>query len=464
MQTRAVLGDGVGQAQVQGVTNQRVPNAHFVEVGHRFGEVSKVAQVEVVTRVHSEPGFVSPGGRLGIRRCRLTSFFEVLNGERFGVQFDALCSDVGRRSDLGFVRLHEQRCPNAGSFERIQDRTEHVAVFSDRPTRVAGQHIRRVGNKRHLLWLYVADHRHKVVAWIAFDVEFGVDDLPQIAHVLVRDVTRIWPRMDRNAVRAKRLNALCGQDHVGFVSATGVAQGGDFVDVDAEACHPYLWVVTRKYAMRAQRILSLDLPVLALTDQVARALDVMDEFKLMHLPVVEEDAYKGTVSEDALLEMDPSAVIAEAPMTEDAIAPDLHVYDIVARMGWADVDVLPVVHEGLYRGAVDRAAVLRFLAKRAGWGFPGSSIVLEVLPKDLSPAELMRIVEADGAQITSFNVSSVEDSEFLEVTFKVNTEEIESLLSTLRRHEFTVQSFYNAPELEDEMRARFDAFMRFLEP
>ncbi len=216
--------------------------------------------------------------------------------------------------------------------------------------------------------------------------------------------------------------------------------------------------------MRAQRILSLDLPVLALTDQVARALDVMDEFKLMHLPVVEEDAYKGTVAEDTLLEMDPSALIAEVPMIVDAISLDLHVYDIVARMGWADVDVLPVVHEGLYRGSVDRAAVLRFLAKRVGWGFPGSSIVLEILPKDLSPAELMRIVEADGAQITSFNVAAVEDSECLEVTFKVNSEEIESLLSTLRRHEFTVQSFYNAPELEDEMRARFDAFMRFLEP
>ena len=216
--------------------------------------------------------------------------------------------------------------------------------------------------------------------------------------------------------------------------------------------------------MRAQRLLSLDLPVLALTDQVARALDVMDEFKLMHLPVVEEDVYKGSVSEDALLEMDASALIAEAPMTSDGIPPELHMYDVVARMGWSDVDVLPVVDEGLYRGSVDRAAVLRFMAKRAGWGFPGSSIVLEVLPKDLSPVEIVRIVEADGAQITSFNVAPVEDSELLEVTFKVNTEEIESLMATLRRHEFQVQSFYNAPELEDEMRARFDAFMRYLEP
>ena len=270
--------------------------------------------------------------------------------------------------------------------------------------------------------------------------------------------------MDGDAVGTKPFDALGGLHHIGFLPSSGIAQGGDFVHVDAEPCHPYLWVTTRKYAMRAQRILNMDLPVLALTDQVSRALEVMDEFKVMHLPVVEEDVYKGTVSEAQLLELDASALIAEAPLSEESIGMELHLYDVVARMGWSDVDVLPVVHEGLYRGAVDRAAVLRFLAKRAGWGFPGSTIVLELLPKDLSPGELFRIVEVDGAQVTSYNVAAVENSELLEVTFKVNTEEIESLLSSLQRHEYTVQSFYNAPELEDEMRARFDAFMKYLEP
>lgn len=439
-------------------------DAHFVEVGYGFCEVSQVVQIEVVARIHTEARLVRPGCRLRVGSCRIASEVEVLDRERFGVEFDAVGTDVGCRSDLGFVRFDEQRRSNAGRLERVQHGSQHATVFSHGPTGVAGQHARRVGDKRDLLRLHVADHRDKLVARIAFDVEFGVDHLSQFAHVGVRDVARIRPRVDGNAVCAKRLNAVRSQDHVGLFSATGIPQGGDFVDVDAEACHPYLWVVTRKYAMRAQRILSLDLPVLALTDQVARALDVMDEFKLMRLPVVEEDVYKGTVSEETLLELDPSALVAEAPFAQDAVAMDLHLYDVVARMGWADVDVLPVVHEGLYRGSVDRASVLRFLAKRAGWGFPGSTLVLEVLPKDLSPAELVRIVEADGAQITSFNVAPVDDSEFLEVTFKVNTEEIESLLSTLQRHEYTVQSFYNAPELEDEMRARFDAFMRYLEP
>ena len=61
--------------------------------------------------------------------------------------------------------------------------------------------------------------------------------------------------------------------------------------------------------MRAQRILTMDLPVLALTDPVSRALTVMDECKVMHLPVVEEDVFKGTVSEAELLEMDDMALI-----------------------------------------------------------------------------------------------------------------------------------------------------------
>jgi hypothetical protein len=216
--------------------------------------------------------------------------------------------------------------------------------------------------------------------------------------------------------------------------------------------------------MRAQRILTMDLPVLALTDPVSRALTVMDECKVMHLPVVEEDVFKGTVSEAELLEMDDLALIAEARLDQESIGMDLHLYDVVARMGWSDVDVLPVVHRGLYRGAVDRSSVMRFLAKRAGWGFPGSTIVVEVLPKNLSPAELVRLVESDGAQVTSFNVAAVEDSERLEVTFKVNTEEIESWLAMLQRHAYTGQSFHNAPEVEDELRARFDAFMRYLEP
>jgi len=375
-----------------------------------------------------------------------------------------MCPHLGCRFDLGAVRFEEEGCADAVVCETCKDVAQAVAVFGHAPTGIAGQDVGRVGHQGDLFRACGTHKRHKIGAWVAFDVEFGVHDFPKVGHVFVRDVTRIGPRMNRDPVRPKPLNSHRRLHDVGFVSAPCISQGGDFVYVDAEPCHPYLWVSTRKYVMRAQRFLSLDLPVLMLTDSVHRALSLMDELKVTHLPVVEDDVFKGTVSESALLECEDDALIAEVPFLHDFLTPDVHLYDVVARMAWSDLDVLPVVHEGLYKGAVDRASILKFLAKRAGWGFPGSTLVLEVLPKDLSPTALMRIVEADGAQVTSFNVAPMEDSELLEVTFKVNTEDIESLLATLQRHEYHVQIFYNAPEVEDEMRARFDAFMRFMNP
>ena len=94
--------------------------------------------------------------------------------------------------------------------------------------------------------------------------------------------------------------------------------------------------------------------------------------------------------------------------------------DVVARMGWADVDLLPVVEEGLYERRPSGCA--QVLGQTRGLGFSGSTLVLEFCPR-FEP-ELFT-VEADGARATSFNVAPVENSELLEVTFKVNTEEIE---------------------------------------
>jgi len=459
-----VLRHSIGHAQFKGITDQCVANAHLLQVRHIHGKVSQVLEVQIVTGVDTQSGFVSPQCGLGKRVGGSCPQTNIGLGVGFCVKLDAMGSNVGGSFDLGAVCFNEERGSNASVGERFQDVSEPISMVGDLPTRLARKHLRSVWNEGDLVGLNVTDQIDEISRGIAFNIEFGVNDFLQITNILIGDVSSIGPWMHCDAIGAKSLNSNRRTHDVGFVSAPRIAQGGNFVYVDAEPCHPYLWVFTRKYVMRAQRILSMDLPVLMLTDPVHRALALMDELKLAHLAVVEEDVFKGTVSESSLLEHDDDALIAEVPFSQESLSPDVHIYDIVARMAWSEVDMLPVVQEGLYLGAVDRSGVLKFLAKRAGWGFPGSAIVLEILPKDLSPTALMRIVEADGAQVTSFNVAPLENSELLEVTFKVNTEEIESLLATLRRHDYHVQSFYNAPEVEDEMRARFDAFMRFLNP
>ena len=92
-----------------------------------------------------------------------------------------------------------------------------------------------------------------------------------------------------------------------------------------------------------------DIPLLLPIDTVKCALDMMDEYKLANLPVVVEDIFNGLISEEDLLESDDSAVIAEVKSTYLSVDPNLHIYEVVALMASAEVDLLPVVHRGFIK-------------------------------------------------------------------------------------------------------------------
>jgi predicted transcriptional regulator len=214
--------------------------------------------------------------------------------------------------------------------------------------------------------------------------------------------------------------------------------------------------------MTAEQLLTSDLPILRPIDTVKCALDMMDECKVSHLPLVVEDQYKGLVSERNLLECDESAVLAEVECLPFSVDPNLHVYEVVSLMSRSDLDVLPVVHRGIYRGSIDRGSILNFFTQVAGWGAEGSTIVLELPTPKFSLHEIARHVEENGASISSFN-TCYEDSGEMIVTIKLNTVDIGPILETFKRFDYKVTTFFDAPEVEDEIRSKFDQFMRYLE-
>ena len=214
--------------------------------------------------------------------------------------------------------------------------------------------------------------------------------------------------------------------------------------------------------MYAQRILSRDLPTARPDDPVGRVLELMDEYKVRQLPLVDGDEFVGLIYEDDLLEAEettPMALLVGQPVFA---APHLHVYDVAASMVQGEVDVMPVVKEGKYLGAVNRAAILAFLTEHAGWGHPGGTVVVEVPEVDLSLSELARIVESNGARVLAYTLVAKPENQLVEVTFKLDTQDVEPLLDALQRFGYTIQTFFHSPELEEEMRERFEAFMRYL--
>lgn len=216
--------------------------------------------------------------------------------------------------------------------------------------------------------------------------------------------------------------------------------------------------------MYAQSMMTPDLLPVRPEDSVNRVLELMDDYKVRHLPLVNGEEFRGLIYEDDLMELDgetPMAALEGRPIAVDIGA---HVYDIVNAFVTAEVDVLPVVSEGVLMGMIRPVQVLKFLASKAGWGTPGGVIVLEVAEADLSVAELARLVESNDAKLIASTLSTEPDSNLIQVTLKLNTLDVAPVLATFSRFGYNIRTVLHAPDVEKDLRDRYEAFMRFLQP
>ena len=93
---------------------------------------------------------------------------------------------------------------------------------------------------------------------------------------------------------------------------------------------------------------------------------------------------------------------------------------------------------------------------------PGSIITLEMNIRDYSMVEIAKIVESDDAKILASYLTSSIDTTKLEVTIKVNKTDITRILHTFSRYDYTVTASYNESEYYEDLKQRYEAFMRYL--
>jgi hypothetical protein len=89
-------------------------------------------------------------------------------------------------------------------------------------------------------------------------------------------------------------------------------------------------------------------------------------------------------------------------------------------------------------------------------------MVLEMLEKDYSLAQISRIIEAEDAKIIALFVNRSFDNTQLNVTIKLNVSELTRITASLQRMNYQViMSFFDKTQLDDT-KDRYDLLMRFL--
>ena len=218
--------------------------------------------------------------------------------------------------------------------------------------------------------------------------------------------------------------------------------------------------------MLAVELIADALPPIHTSDTVQKVFDRMLEFRVRHLPIVNQEQFLGLVSEDDLIEISDYQTEVGAlalSLVNPYVLEDQHIYDVIRLFHEQQLTIVPVLDiKKNYLGVISINTMNEYFARLTSVSQPGGIIVLEINNKNNSLAHMAQIVESDNAQILSSYVYQHPDSTRMEVTLKVNKQDISTIIATFLRYEYDIKATFNHTGDNDNSRDRYDSLMNYL--
>ena len=219
--------------------------------------------------------------------------------------------------------------------------------------------------------------------------------------------------------------------------------------------------------MLTTELINNNIPQLQLQDSIAKALQLINDYRVTHLPVVSEEKYLGLVSEDDLLDAENEKLtiqVLENSFIIAAVKENEHFLNAVNCSNIYDTSVVPVINdEQELVGSITVADLLKALGNFSGANEIGGIIVMEMERNQFAISEISRLVESNDAHILHLNTTVQPDTGLLTVTLHLNKKEIAAIVSTFERYEYDVIYFFGDEKFENEVHSNYRHLMNYLD-
>lgn len=219
--------------------------------------------------------------------------------------------------------------------------------------------------------------------------------------------------------------------------------------------------------MVAKDLISEVIPSLKTSDLGQTALNWMEIFKISHLPIVNNQEFLGLISDTDIYDMNqPGEPIGNHELTlyKPFVTTEQHIFEVIGLASRLKLSVVPVLDsKNNYKGVITSNDLIRHIAGISSMDQPGAIIVLEVLDRDYSLSQIAQIVESNNVKILSMYITSSPASTRLEVTLKVNTSDLMSVIRTFERYNYEVKTWVTENDSMDRFYTeRIDLLMKYL--
>jgi acetoin utilization protein AcuB len=219
--------------------------------------------------------------------------------------------------------------------------------------------------------------------------------------------------------------------------------------------------------MVAKDLISEVIPSLKTSDLGQTALNWMEIFRVSHLPIVNNLDFLGLISDADIYDMNqPEEPIGNHALTllKPYVLEEQHIFEVIGLASRLKLTVVPVLDgNNHFKGVITTADLVRHLAGISSIDQPGGIIVLELIERDYSLSQIAQIIESNNVKVLSMYITSPPESTKLEVTLKVNTGDLISVVRTFERYNYEVKTWVSDNDSMDRFYSeRFDLLMKYL--
>jgi len=202
------------------------------------------------------------------------------------------------------------------------------------------------------------------------------------------------------------------------------------------------------------------------SDSIAYALHKMSDLHSSQLAVVDNQSFIGLISEDQLLnqsDVDQEVGQLNSLLKFVYLFNDQHPLDALQYMSAHQLSVLPILDkEHKYTGSITAKELLHELNDILGNSEPGAIIVLELGKADVSLSHITHLIESENVHIRSLAIREIPDSTKVEMTIKVDKQNIAPLVASLWRFDYTVKATFNDGSPDSDINDRYGILMNYL--
>ena len=219
--------------------------------------------------------------------------------------------------------------------------------------------------------------------------------------------------------------------------------------------------------MLTAELINKNIPRLQLQDNITKALRLIADYRVTHLPVVSDDNYLGLISEDDLLDADDNKLTVEKLQEHfipSSIKENIHFLNAVNFSNQYETSIVPVVNDANeLTGVITLGDLLKTLGDFSGANEIGGIIVLQMERSQFAISIISRIVESNDATILHLNTTTNAETGLLTVTLHLNKKETSAIVAAFERYEFDVIFHFSDEKFENNIEINYHHLMNYLD-